>query len=147
MKSKIIFISIIFLLISGTIFSQNKNVPQSIISKTAVVKKYYDKKELNELSKGALLELCIERIEVLTKTLPYMSLATKAGATMADFGIPNNSEYRKAFEAQQENTKNYLESMSAFQRKILPYSDKDDLIRTVLFYENILKSLYEFDEI
>jgi len=94
-----------------------------------------------------LLELCIERLGVLTKTLPYISLATLPGATMTDFGIPNNSEYRKVFETQNENTKNYLESTTDFQRKILPYSDKDDLIKAILFYENILKSLHEFSEI
>lgn len=147
MKSNIIFISIILLLVSAVTFAQNKNAPQSIVSRTAIIKKYYDKKELTELPKGELLELCIERIGVLTKTLPYISLATLPGVTMTDFGIPNNTEYRKVFETQDENTKNYLESTTAFQRKILPYSDKDDLIKAILFYENILKSLHEFKEI
>jgi len=147
MKTKIIFISIILLLVSTATFAQSKNAPQSIVSRTAIIKKYYDKKELTELPKGELLELCIERIGVLTKTLPYISLATLPGVTMADFGIPNNSEYRKVFETQDENTKNYLESTTNFQRKILPYSDKDDLIKAILFYENILKSLHEFSEI
>lgn len=147
MKSNIIFISIILLLVSATTFAQNKNVPQSIVSRTAIIKKYYDKKELTELPKGELLELCIERLGVLAKTLPYISLATKPGVTMIDFGIPNNTEYRKIFETQDENTKNYLESTIGFQRKILPYSDKNDLIKTILFYENILKSLHEFNEI
>lgn len=147
MKSNIIFISIILLLVSAATFAQNKNVPQSIVSRTAIIKKYYDKKELTELPKGELLELCIERLGVLAKTLPYISLATKPGVTMIDFGIPNNAEYRKIFETQDENTKNYLESTMGFQRKILPYSDKNDLIKTILFYENILKSLHEFNEI
>jgi hypothetical protein len=146
MKSKIIFISIIILLVSATSFAQQKNAPQSIISRTAIIKKYYDKKELSELPKGALLELCIERVSVLAKTLPYIALATKSGTTMTDHGIPNNSEYRKAFESQEENTKNYLEITGDYQKKILPYSDKDDLVKAILFYENILKSLHEFDE-
>lgn len=146
MKSKIIFISIILFLVSAATFSQSKNAPQSIISRTAIIKKYYDKKELSEMPKGALLELCIERIGVLAKTLPYIALATKPGITMVDFGIPNNSEYRKTFESQEENTKKYLEGTIEYQKKILPYSDKDDLIKAILFYENILKSLHEFDD-
>lgn len=146
MKSKIIFISIILLLVSTATFSQSKNAPQSIISRTAIIKKYYDKKELSELPKGVLLELCLERVGVLAKTLPYIALATKPGITLIDFGIPYNSEYRKAFESQEENTKNYLEGTSGYQKKILPYSDKDDLIKAILFYENILKSLHEFDD-
>jgi len=147
MKNKIIFSSIILIVLSTATFAQSKNTPQSIVSKTAIVKKYYDKKELNELPKGELLELCVERVAVLTKTLPYISLAIMPGATMTDFGIPNNSEYRKIFETQDDNTKNYLESTTDFQRKILPYSDKGDLIKAVLFYENILKSLHEFKEL
>lgn len=146
MKSKIFFISIILLLVSGATFAQDKNAPQSIVSKTAILKKYYDKKELSELPKGALLELCIERVGVLAKILPYIALATKPGITLTDFGIPNNSEYRKVFEAQEENTKNYLEKTGEYQKKIMPYSDKDDLIKAILFYENILKSLNEFNE-
>lgn len=146
MKTKIIFISIVLFLVSAPAFAQSKTAPQSIVSRSAFIKKYYDKKELTALPKGELLELCIERLGVLTKTLPYLSLATKPGVTMSDFGIPNNSEYRKAFEAQVDDTKSYLESTTGFQRKILPYSDKDDLIKTILFYENILKSLREFNE-
>lgn len=147
MKFNIIFISIILFLVSASTFAQNKTAPQSIISRTAIIKKYYDKKELNELAKGQLLELCIERMGVLAKTLPYISLATLPGLTMTDFGIPNTSEYRKIFETQDVNTKNYLESTTNFQRQVLPYSDKEDLIKAVLFYENIMKSLHEFDEI
>ena len=146
MKSKIIFISIILLSVSTASFSQSKNAPQSIISRTAIIKKYYDKKELSELPKGVLLDLCVERVGVLAKTLPYIALATKPGITMIDFGIPYNSEYRKVYELQESNTKDYLEITSDYQKKILPYSDKDDLIKAILFYENILKSLHEFDD-
>jgi len=146
MKSRITFICITLLLVSTATFSQSKNAPQSIVSRTAIIKKYYDKKELSELPKGALLDLCIERVGVLAKTLPYIALATKPGITMIDFGIPYNSDYRKAYESQEENTKNYLEITSDYQKKILPYADKDDLIKAILFYENIMKSLHEFDD-
>ncbi|MBP6550008.1 MAG: hypothetical protein KA208_08900 [Flavobacterium sp.] len=146
MKSKIIFISIILLSVSTASFSQSKNAPQSIISRTAIIKKYYDKKELSELPKGVLLDLCVERVGVLAKTLPYIALATKPGITMIDFGIPYNSEYRKVYELQESNTKDYLEITSEYQKKILPFSDKENLIKAILFYENILKSLHEFDD-
>ena len=147
MKNKIIFIITILFLVTSYSYSQKKNDPQSIVSRTAVIKKYYDKKELVDLSKDELVELCIERIGVLSKIMPYVSLATKAGVSMTEFGIPNNSEYRKAFESQEENIKNYLDSTNEFQRKILPYSDKGDLVRAVLFYESILKLLNEFKDL
>lgn len=132
---------------SAISYSQKSTAPQSIISRTAMIKKYYDRKELAVLSKNELVELCIERVGVLTKIMPYVSLATKSGVTMTEFGIPNNSEYRKVFESQEESINNYLESTNSFQRKILPYSDKDDLIKAVLFYESILKLLNEFKDL
>ncbi len=132
---------------SAISYSQKSTAPQSIISRTAMIKKYYDRKELAVLSKNELVELCIERVGVLTKIMPYVSLATKSGVTMTEFGIPNNSEYRKVFESQEESINNYLESTNSFQRKILPYSDKDDLIKAVLFYETILKLLNEFKDL
>ncbi|HQE34198.1 hypothetical protein C3L50_08605 [Flavobacterium alvei] len=147
MKAKILYISIAFLFISTASFAQDKKkAPLSIISRTAIIKKYYDKNELSSLPKGELIELCVERVAVLAKTLPYISLATKPGITLEDFGIPKTSEYRKAFEGQEENTKEYLDNTAEYQKKILPYGDKDDLIKAILFYENILKSLHEFDD-
>jgi hypothetical protein len=147
MKAKILYVSITFLLVLSNSFAQDKkNLPQSIISRTVTIKKYYDKNEMSSLTKGELMELCVERVGVLAKTLPYISLATKPGTTMDDYGIPKTSEYRKAFEDQEENSKNYLEKTADYQRKILPYGDKDDMIKAILFYENILKSLHEFDE-
>lgn len=146
MKARVIFISILFLLATGFSFAQNKNAPKSIISTTATIKKYHDQKELVGMQKGELLVLCVERMSVLAKTLPYVALATKPGVTMSDLGIPNNSDYRKILETQEEATTSYLETTADFQKKILPYSDKDDLIATILFYENILKSLHEFKD-
>lgn len=147
MKAKILYISTAFLLVSMAGFAQDKKkAPQTIISRSAVIKKYYDKRELSDLPKGELMELCIERVAVLAKTMPYISLATKPGITLEDFGIPKTSEYRKAYDGQEENTKDYLTTTADYQRKILPYADKDDLVKAVLFYENILKSLHEFDD-
>lgn len=147
MKTKTLFASLVFLSISGVVFAQkNKEAPQSIISRTAVIKKYHNTRELSEMPKGVLLDLCIERVQVLAKILPYVSLATKPGVTLTDFGIPGTAEVRKLFIVQEESTKDYLEKVSEYEKTILPYADKDDLVKAVLFYENIMKSLHEFDE-
>jgi hypothetical protein len=98
------------------------------------------------MPKKELLELSIERASVITKILPYIALATKPGVTMIDLGIPDEPDYRKLLETQEEITATYLESTTIFQRKIFPYADKDKIIASILFYENILKSLHEFEE-
>ena len=147
MKNKFTLICFFLFFSSVVGYSQKSNVPQSIISRTAIIKKYYDKRELVGLPKGQLIELCAERFAVLIKILPYVSLATKPGVTMIDHGIPNSSEYKKTFEVQEESNNNYIVSTSNFQTKILPYSDKDELMKSILFYESILKSLNEFNDL
>jgi hypothetical protein len=146
MKGKIIFFSVFFLLATGIVSAQDKNAPKSIISTSALIKKYHDRKELQEMKKGELLELYIERIKVLVKTLPYIALATKPGVTMSDLGIPNDTDNRKILAAQEVSTTDFLEVTVAFQRRMVPYSDTNNLIAAILFYENTLKSLHEFND-
>ncbi|MBF7092853.1 hypothetical protein IUY40_15055 [Flavobacterium sp. ALJ2] len=146
MKGKIIFLSIFLMLSTEMVLSQAKNAPQSIISTTALIRKYHDQKELKGMQKGELLELYIERIKVLVKTLPYIALATKPGVTMVDLGIPMDNENKKIQDAQVSSTNSFLDVTVEFQRKMMPYSDKDNLIAAILFYENTLKTLHLFNE-
>lgn len=147
MKTKVFFVSTLFLFFSVLhIYGQKKGAPKSIINRSALINKYYDRKELSSMPKKELLELCIERSSVITKTLPFITLASKPGVTMADLGIPIEQEYRKLLDEKEEVTNFYLENTTLFQRKIFPYADKEKLISSILFYENILKSLHEFEE-
>jgi hypothetical protein len=144
MKVKVV-VFILFLFSTSMVFSQNKNAIKSIVSSDASIKKYHDLNELKAMQKGQLLELYSERLKVLVKILPNIALAKKPGITISDLGIPNDAENRKAMEAQVEGTKSFLETTVEFQKKMLPYSDKDNLIAAILFYEYTLKSLHEFE--
>jgi hypothetical protein len=127
-------------------FSQKNKEPKSIISNNVSIKKYHNKAELERKDKGELLTLYIERIESLTKTLPYIAFTTKPGITMSSFGIPNNKENRKLLDNQFETTDDYIEDTVKFQKILLPYSDTSSLISAILFYEEILKLLHEYNE-
>ena len=146
MKAKVSLICTLFLFLSATAVGQKKVTPKSIIQRSALISKYHDNKELSSMPKKELLELCIERASVITKTLPYVALATKPGVTLVDLGIPDEADYRKLLDTQEEATFSYLETTTNFQRKILPYADKNKLISAILFYEGLLKSLHEFEE-
>lgn len=135
-----------FLLVVGVSFAQKKNQPQSIISTNVAIKKYHNKEELNRMQKGELLNLYIERIESLVQTLPYIAFATKPGKTMSTFGIPNTKENRKTLEDKVDATSEFLETTLEFQKKMLPYSDKSNLIAAILFYEETMKSLHSYNE-
>lgn len=125
---------------------KDKNEPQSIISTKVAIKKYHNKDELNRMQKGELLGLYIERVESLVQTLPYIAFATKPGKTMSTYGIPNTKENRKTLEDKVEGTNDFLETTIEFQKKMLPYSDKSNLIAAILFYEETMKSLHEYNE-
>jgi hypothetical protein len=146
MKIKIIIFcfSLFFVVSNG--FAQKKNEPKSIIREDASINKYHNKEELERMQKGELLDLYIERIKVLVKTLPYIAFATKPGVTMSTLGIPNDKDNRKILDDEFEATDDYLKQSVEFQKQILPYSDTSNLISAILFYEETLKSLHEYSQ-
>lgn len=147
MKVKIILLSFSLFLVAGLGFAQKKGKgPKSIISEKVTIKKYHNKEELERMQKGQLLALYTERNLVLTSTLPYIAFATKPGVTMSTLGIPDNNDNKKALENQFENTDTYLENTVEFQKEYLPYSDTRNLIAAILFYEDIMKSLHQYNE-
>ena len=97
------------------------------------------------MQKGTLLVLYIERIESLAKTLPYIAFSTKPGVTLSSFGVPNSKDNRKLLDNQFEATDDYLENTTEFQRELLPYSDTDKIVNAILFYEEIMKLLHEYN--
>ena len=99
------------------------------------------------MQKGELIELYIERINVLVKILPYIALTTNQGVTITDLGIPNDSKNRKVMEEQSKAISDFIKKTDEFQRKITPYSDTNSLIASILFYENTLKALHELESL
>ena len=146
MKIRIILISFSLFLVTGISYAQKNKGPKSIISEKVAIKKYHNKEELEDMQKGQLLGLYIERIESLVKLLPYIAFATKPGVTMATLGIPSDKDNVAALDDQFEATANFLEINTDFQKRILPYSDTNKLVSAILFYEETLKSLHEYSD-
>jgi hypothetical protein len=142
---KIIFLSLFFFIAIGNVNAQPKKNSQSIIRPVSI-KTYHEQSQLETMQKGPLLELYIERINVLINTLPYIALTTKAGVTMQDVGIPDNSDNQKAMKTQADNTLNFLNVTIQFQRTMMPYSDKGNLISSILYYEAMLKELNQLNQ-
>ncbi|RED49309.1 hypothetical protein [Seonamhaeicola aphaedonensis] len=146
MKTKIFLLGFCLFLVTGLSFAQKKKQPKSIINDKVAIKKYHSKDELDRKQKGELLVLYIERIESLVQLMPYIAFATKPGITMSTLGIPNDNDNRKILDEQFEATDDFIEKNKVFQQRILPYSDTDDLVSAILFYEDTLKSLHEYSE-
>ena len=146
MTIKLTLLSVCLLLVTSLTYAQKQDQPKSIITNNVTIKKYHSSEELENMQKGELLDLYLERIRVLTNTLPYIAFATKPSVTMSTLGIPNSKENRKALDNQHENTDTYLENTMVFQKTILPYADTSKLVRAIIFYEDLLRSLHTYDE-
>lgn len=144
MKIKLTLVTI-FLLGSITISSAQKG-EQAIIKGNISIDKYHDRDELQGMNKGKLLELYNTRIEIIIKILPNIAFATKPGVTMSALGIPDTKDHREALEENIQATATYFENTIKFQKLILPYSDKSNLVAAILFYEETLKALHTYDE-
>ena len=146
MKTKFtLFTAILFLCLSFS-FAQKDEDDQSIISGKVNIGKYHSRVSLEEMPKGELLVLYIERIEVIVNILPNIAFATKPGVTMETLGIPVSKDNIKALKENKEASDEYFESTIEFQKKILPYSDTTDLIAAILFYESTLKALHTYED-
>lgn len=146
MKTNSTLIIAIFFLMSSVCFAQKKDTSISIIKGKVTISKYHNHDELDNMSKGDLLSLYIERIEVIVNILPNIAFATKPGVTMSSLGIPETKDNKKALVANQEASVEYFDSTVTFQKSILPYSDTNDLIAAILFYEETLKSLHTYND-
>ncbi|GAB1858267.1 hypothetical protein MHTCC0001_31040 [Flavobacteriaceae bacterium MHTCC 0001] len=146
MKTKLLILSLGLFMITGVSYAQKISLDKTSIIKPPHIKQYYDKDQLSRMRKGELLVLYDQRIKTLIQTLPYIAFATKPGVSLASLGIPKDNSNAKALEAQFEATDDYLEKTKEFHDRILPYSDTDDLIAAILFYEETLKALHTYSE-
>lgn len=137
---------IAFFCMSTIVLAQKKGEAMTFISGKVNITKYHDREELNRMNKGDLLQLYIERIEVIVNILPNIAFATNPNVTMNSIGIPNTKENIKALAENKEASQEYFDSTIEFQKKILPYSDTSDLITAILFYESTLKSLHTYND-
>lgn len=146
MKTKLILLSLglFFFITAG--HAQKNERPRGFISEKVTISKYHNKGELERMQKGQLIALYSERIGVLVRILPYVAFATKPGVTMSSLGIPTNSDNVKALEEQLDTTDKYVERTENFHSKYLPYSDTNNLIAGILFYEEVMKSIHQYND-
>ena len=146
MKFKFSLLTLVFLLFTTLGIAQKKSKQPSIISEDVAISKYHDRDELEDMRKGQLLQLYNARIEVIIKILPNIAFATKPGVTMNSLGIPDTKENRSALQDNIDATTTYFDNTIEFQKIVLPYSDKNNLIAAILFYEETLKALHTYDD-
>ena len=108
------------------------------VSPNAKLIKNYTKEELDKLGKIELTKIYMERISVITELVPYLALHTKPGATLAEMGIPETAENKDHLEKEVKNKDEYLQSVKTTLDDIIPYADKQNIIWSILFLEEMI---------
>ena len=146
LKTKMTLLTIALLATTIITSAQKKDDEQYIISGNVGIDKYHDRDDLESMQKGELLALYNTRIEIIIKILPNIAFATKPGVTMSSMGIPDTKENRRALKENIEATSTYFDNTIEFQKIVLPYSDRANLISAIIFYEETLKALHTYND-
>jgi hypothetical protein len=123
------------------LFSTNYGNAQTstFVFKVKGIKKYHSLTELESMSKGELIPIYQERVDILFNIIPYLGVTDKNAVTFKDLGIPETKENKKTLDSEKENSKAYLAQNNGFLVAILPYSDTKNIINAILFYEEVMK--------
>ena len=126
-----------FLLASSDVVAQEK-----VVINIRGISTYYDKKDLEGMTKGQLMPLYVERVKILFSIIQYFGVTKKSGVTFKDLGIPTSKENVKLLETEIENREGFLKNNEIFLNGILPYSDTKNIVEAILFYQEVLKLIY-----
>jgi len=137
------FLIMIIMPVSGLFAQKNAATSLTYVSANAKLTKTYTKDELEKLGKLELTAIYQERIAIITELIPYLALHSKPGASLTEMGIPQTGANVDHLEKEVKNKQVYLASVNETLDDIIPYADKQNIIWSILFFEEmILKSDY-----
>ena len=70
--------------------------------------------------------------------LPYLALHSKPGATLTDMSIPQTPANISHLEKEVKNKQVYIASVNETLVDIIPYADKQNIIWSILFFQDII---------
>ena len=149
---KILILAGLFSLMSGAyaqqaeeseeVKSSKTEVTVTYVEKTAKIAKFHNQAELEKMGKLELTKLYIERVTVLSETLPYLALSRNpAGANLADLGIPETKTNVSDLEQEVKSTTVYVGGIDHTLTDVIPYADKGNIIWSILFMEETLNKI------
>lgn len=119
-----------------------KVIDVTYVQENAKIAKYHNQAELEKMGKLELTTLYIERVNVLTETLPYMALSKDpAGADLSSLGIPETKTNVEDLEKEVKSTTVYVSGIDHTLEDVIPYADKKNIIWSILFMEETLNKI------
>ncbi|MBQ4803180.1 hypothetical protein J8L88_10005 [Aquimarina sp. MMG015] len=106
-----------------------------------MINKFHTIDELENLKKGQLVKLYIERANEIITVLPYIALTNEANVSLSDIGIKENSDNQKLLKKHHETTTDAFGSTSNLITEFVPYADTEKIIWSILYYEEMIKKI------
>jgi len=106
-----------------------------------LITRFHTIDELQDLNKGQLIELYLERTREIFVVLPYLSLSNKPGVGLSDVGIIEDSSNIKVVEKNNEIADRAFVYTTNTIKELVPYSDTDKIIWAILYFEDMIKKM------
>ncbi|GAA0717406.1 hypothetical protein GCM10009430_14310 [Aquimarina litoralis] len=139
MKKTILTIAVFLVLISSlNAQARRKGV---LFDNSKLITRFHTIDELQDLNKGELIELYLERTREIFVVLPYLSLSNRPGTSLSDIGIKEDSDNLKVVEKNNEIADRAFEYTTNTIKELVPYSDTDKIIWSILYFEEMIKKM------
>lgn len=127
---------------NGVVNAQSKNKTElTLVNPKAIINKYYTIEELNNLSKGDLINIYKDRFKVLINLMPYCALSTKPGTTLKDLGMPENTENKALLDKEAKSMEVFEQYVNTSLDNFIAYADKNNIVWSILFFEETIRKI------
>ncbi|WP_405208242.1 hypothetical protein [Aquimarina sp. LLG6339-5] len=133
-------ILLLLVLTIGTLNAQTKK-KGILYNNENLINRFHTIDELQDLNKGALIELYLERTREIFTVLPYLSLSNQPGTSLSDIGIKEDSDNVKVVEKNNEIAERAFVYTTNTVKELVPYSDTDNIIWAILYFEEMIKKM------
>lgn len=103
---------------------------------------HYSIGDLDQLGKLDLTSIYVAQVAKLNMLLPYVPFNQKGDAvSLSGMGIPNTKDNNGAVKDLDNNAGNHNEALNDNLSNIIPYADKADIIKSILFLQNVIEKI------
>lgn len=108
------------------------------LSSQVILGQSHTDSSLNAMTKMQLTNVYLDQVTTLAFSTPYSSFTIGVNDTIhGELDIPVSRYVKKKRDAVEELSKSYGDTVKDNLYEIIPYSDKNDIIRAILFLQEI----------
>jgi hypothetical protein len=143
LMKNLFFAIITIIAIASPSYSQTSNLgSMSHLAKDQNTRYVYSKDTLDQMNKLDLTKIYLQQVQALNNILPYASFNIKGQASgVKQIDIPKSKYTSSKRTKVSDRAKNYNETVNENLNEIIPYSDKSEIIKGILFVQEMINRL------